>query len=72
MAQYRITLLSGDGIGPEIMDIAVQVLKVIGEKFNLTFEFHEALLGGAAIDATGEPLPAETLAQCKNSDAVLL
>ncbi|PSB21962.1 3-isopropylmalate dehydrogenase [Phormidesmis priestleyi ULC007] len=70
--QYRITLLSGDGIGPEIMAIAVQVLKVVGEKFDLTFEFQAALLGGAAIDATGEPLPAETLAQCKNSDAVLL
>ena len=69
---YRITLLSGDGIGPEIMAVAVDVLKVIGEQLDLTFEFQEALLGGAAIDAKGAPLPAETLALCKNSDAVLL
>ncbi|BAU14883.1 3-isopropylmalate dehydrogenase [Leptolyngbya sp. NIES-3755] len=70
--QYRITLLPGDGIGPEIMSIAVRVLKTIGEKFDLNFEFQEALIGGAAIDATGEPLPAATLETCKNSDAVLL
>jgi 3-isopropylmalate dehydrogenase len=70
--QYRITLLPGDGIGPEIMAIAVTVLKVIGEKFDVTFEFQQALIGGAAIDATGEPLPPETLELCKNSDAVLL
>lgn len=72
MASYRITLLPGDGIGPEIMAIAVQVLKRIGEKFSITFEFQEALVGGAAIDATGEPLPAATLETCKQSDSVLL
>jgi 3-isopropylmalate dehydrogenase len=70
--QYRITILPGDGIGPEIMAIAVQVLKIVGEKFDLAFAFQEALIGGAAIDATGEPLPAETLERCKDSDAVLL
>jgi 3-isopropylmalate dehydrogenase len=48
------------------------VLKVVGEQFELTFEFQSALMGGAAIDATGEPLPAETLEQCQASDAVLL
>jgi 3-isopropylmalate dehydrogenase len=69
---YRITLLSGDGIGPEIMAVAVNVLKVIGEQLDLSFEFQDALMGGAAIDAKGEPLPAETLELCKNSDAVLL
>ena len=69
---YRITLLSGDGIGPEIMAVAVEVLQVIGKQLDLTFAFQEALLGGAAIDAKGEPLPAETLELCKNSDAVLL
>jgi 3-isopropylmalate dehydrogenase len=69
---YRITLLPGDGIGPEIMAIAVQVLQVIGQQRDLTFEFQEALVGGAAIDATGEPLPAETLEKSKASDAVLL
>ncbi|KAM3093892.1 3-isopropylmalate dehydrogenase [Phormidesmis sp. 146-12] len=70
--QYRITLLPGDGIGPEIMAIAVNVLKVVGEQFDFTFKFQEALIGGAAIDATGQPLPPETLEACKNSDAVLL
>ncbi|OLP16465.1 3-isopropylmalate dehydrogenase [Leptolyngbya sp. 'hensonii'] len=69
---YRITLLPGDGIGPEIMAVAVDVLQVIGQQFDLTFEFQEALIGGAAIDATGEPLPAATLETCRRSDAVLL
>lgn len=69
---YRITLLPGDGIGPEIMAIATDVLNVVGKQLDLTFEFKEALLGGAAIDATGEPLPNETLETCRESDAVLL
>src|SRR3569832_672088 len=69
---YRITLLPGDGIGPEIIAVAVNVLKVIGEQLEIGFEFQEALIGGAAIDATGEPLPTETLEICRNSDAVLL
>ena len=69
---YRITLLPGDGIGPEIIAVAVDVLKVIGEQLDIGFEFQEALIGGAAIDATGEPLPTETLEICRNSDAVLL
>lgn len=69
---YRITLLPGDGIGPEIMAVAVDVLKIIGKQLDLSFEFTEALLGGAAIDATGEPLPAQTLDTCRNSDGVLL
>ena len=69
---YRITLLPGDGIGPEIIAVAVDVLKVIGEQLDLSFTFQEALIGGAAIDATGEPLPTETLEICRNSDAVLL
>jgi 3-isopropylmalate dehydrogenase len=73
MAQhYRITLLPGDGIGPEIMAVAVDVLKVVGEQLDISFEFTEALIGGAAIDATGEPLPANTLEICRNSNAVLL
>lgn len=69
---YRITLLPGDGIGPEIINVAVDVLKVVGKQFDLQFEFQQALMGGAAIDATGEPLPADTLEMCRNSDAVLL
>jgi 3-isopropylmalate dehydrogenase len=70
--QYRITLLPGDGIGPEIMTATVEVLKVVGKKFDLQFNFQEALIGGAAIDSTGEPLPAKTLEMCRESDAVLL
>ncbi len=70
--KYRITLIPGDGIGPEIMAIAQDVLKVISQQFDLTFEFKEALLGGAAIDATGEPLPQETLDISRESDGVLL
>ncbi len=69
---YRITLLPGDGIGPEIMAVAVEVMQVVGQRLDLTFEFQEALIGGAAIDATGEPLPPKTLDLCKSSDAVLL
>ncbi|AFY53033.1 3-isopropylmalate dehydrogenase [Rivularia sp. PCC 7116] len=69
---YSITLLPGDGIGPEIMAVTVDVLKVVGNKFDIKFEFQEALIGGAAIDATGEPLPETTLKTCGDSDAVLL
>jgi 3-isopropylmalate dehydrogenase len=69
---YRITLLPGDGIGPEIMSVAVDVLRIVGQRFDISFEFQTALIGGAAIDATGEPLPAATLDTCRNSDAVLL
>ncbi len=71
-SSYRITLLPGDGIGPEIMAVAVDVLKSVGRQMDLSFEFEEALIGGAAIDATGEPLPQATLDTCKGSDAVLL
>lgn len=69
---YRITLLPGDGIGPEIMAVAVDVLKLIGKQHNLNFEFQEAPIGGVAIDLTGNPLPEETLKTCQNSDSVLL
>lgn len=69
---FSITLLPGDGIGPEIMAVAVDVLKQVGQRFDLRFEFTEALMGGAAIDQTGTPLPEETLTQCRQSDAVLL
>ena len=70
--QFRITLLPGDGIGPEIMAVAVDVLKRIGQLYHLQFEFQEALMGGVAIDQAGTPLPDETLAACRQSDAVLL
>ncbi|NEO88650.1 MAG: 3-isopropylmalate dehydrogenase [Spirulina sp. SIO3F2] len=70
--QYRITLLPGDGIGPEIMAVTVEVLQAIAPRFDLQFEFTEALIGGSAIDQTGKPLPEETLTTCRASDAVLL
>lgn len=69
---YRITLLPGDGIGPEIMSVAVDVLQELGRQMDLAFQFQEALIGGAAIDATGSPLPEETLDICRASDSVLL
>jgi 3-isopropylmalate dehydrogenase len=70
--KYRIALLPGDGIGPEIMAVTVEVLKAIAPKFALDFDFATALIGGAAIEATGKPLPEETLTLCHSSDAVLL
>jgi 3-isopropylmalate dehydrogenase len=69
---FRITLLPGDGIGPEIMAVTVDVLKQVGSQLNLTFEFTEALIGGIAIDGAGDPLPEATLTACRQSDAVLL
>lgn len=69
---FHITLLPGDGIGPEIMDVAVAVLKRVGQQMKLAFEFTSAPIGGAAIDATGTPLPESTLETCRRSDAVLL
>ena len=69
---YNITVIKGDGIGPEIVTEAMKVLEAVGRKYDHTFNFTECLAGGAAIDATGEPLPAETVAAAKSSDAVLL
>jgi len=69
---YQITLLPGDGIGPEIMTVAIAALEAVGKKLNLQFAFTTALIGGAAIDATDNPLPEETLNTCRQSDAVLL
>lgn len=67
-----VLLLPGDGIGPEIMNQAKQVLRRVDEQFRLDLEFDTALVGGAAIDATGEPLPDETLAKATAADAILL
>ena len=71
-SSYKIAVLPGDGIGPEVMEGGLQVLKAAEEKFNLKFEIFHGLIGGSAIDQKGNPLPPETLALCKNSDAVLL
>ncbi len=70
--QCKILALPGDGIGPEIMKAAIEVLKAIEKKYDVNFEIKEGLIGGSAIDATGEPLPEETLKLAKESDAVLL
>ena len=72
MDQHRVVLLPGDGIGPEITAVARQLLEAVASRFNFNLLFDEQLIGGAAIDATGEPLPAGTLEACRSADAVLL
>ena len=68
----RIVVLPGDGIGPEVCAEAVRVLKAVSDRFGHEFQFDYQLLGACAIDATGTPLPAATLAACRRADAVLL
>jgi len=69
---FNITLLPGDGIGPEVVGEAVRVLDMIAGKYNHTFNFQERLMGGCSIDKYGQSITDETLADCKASDAVLL
>ncbi len=69
--KYNIASLPGDGIGPEIVEQAVKVLKATGKKFRHEFIFTEGLIGAIAIDKTGKPLPKETLELCMSSDAVI-
>ncbi len=69
---YRFALLPGDGIGPEVIAGARLVLDAVAARFGHTFEYEEGLIGGAAIDACGTPLPEATLEVCRRSDAVLL
>lgn len=68
----RLAVVKGDGIGPEIVAEAEKILDKIGEKYGHTFEYTDVLAGGCAIDATGKPLPEETVEAAKNSDSVLL
>jgi 3-isopropylmalate dehydrogenase len=68
----KICLLPGDGIGPEITREAVQALDAVARRFGHAFAYETALIGGAAIDAKGSPLPAETIEACKKSDAIFL
>ena len=72
MTSYRITLLPGDGIGPEITAVTRQLLDAVSRRHGFELVYDEQPMGGAAIDATGEPLPASTLEACKRADAVLL
>ncbi len=68
----KIALLPGDGIGPEIVSQAERVLNAVATKFGHEFVLSSHLIGGCAIDATGDPLPPETLAACRESDGILL
>jgi 3-isopropylmalate dehydrogenase len=67
----NIAVLPGDGIGPEVMAEARKVLAVVANRFGIDFAFTEKLVGGAAIDATGSPLPEDTLRACEAADAIL-
>ncbi|NOY98329.1 MAG: 3-isopropylmalate dehydrogenase [Chloroflexi bacterium] len=67
-----ITLLPGDGIGPEVVDAAQAMLEAVAERFGHTFKMEAHPIGGAAIDLTGNPLPEETLNACREADAVIL
>lgn len=69
---HKIAVLPGDGIGPEIIEQAIKVLKAVEQKFNLRFELTYAPMGGAGIDAAGVPLPPKTLKLAQESDAVLM
>ncbi len=69
---FEILVLPGDGIGPEVTRAAVATLQAVGRRYGHTFRFQTHLIGGAAIDATGEPLPAATLDACRGADAILL
>lgn len=71
MKTYKIALIKGDGIGPEIIEEAVKVLDSVASCFDFDFEYEEALMGGCAYDITGDPLPQETINISLNSDAVL-
>ena len=72
MKTYKIAVIKGDGIGPEIVNAAIGVMDAAGEKFGMKFDYTDVLAGGCAIDAEGVPLPQKTVDICKDSDAVLL
>ena len=67
----KIAVLPGDGIGPEVTAQAIKVLNAVSATFGEEFEYQEALIGAAAIDATGNPFPQETEDACKAADAIL-
>jgi len=72
MVQFNLAVLPGDGIGPDVTSEGIKVLKAIGEKYGHSFKLNNDLIGGAAIDATGEALTRQTIRMCKQCDAVLL
>ena len=67
----KIAVLAGDGIGPEVMDVGVKVLEAVAEKCGLNLDLDHKLVGGAAIDAEGSPLPTSTVKSCEQADAIL-
>ena len=69
---FKVAVIKGDGIGPEIVTEAQKVLNKAGEKFGFSLDYEDVLMGGCSIDATGEPLTDDAIAVCKASDAVLL
>ena len=69
---YQITVIKGDGIGPEIVDETIKVLDAVGEKYGHQFNYERVLMGGESIDAYGVPITDEAIAIAKKSDAVLL
>ncbi|KAJ1457657.1 Isopropylmalate dehydrogenase-like domain-containing protein [Pelagophyceae sp. CCMP2097] len=71
-ASYKVTVLPGDGIGPEITKATLQVLRAAGEADGFAFEFEEKMIGGCAIDAFGTPWPSETRESCQSADSILL
>ena len=72
MAKLNFTYLPGDGIGPEVGGAAINVLQAISSKFRHNLEIEQHLIGGAAIDVLGKPLPEETFESCKKTGAILL
>ena len=72
MADKKIAIIKGDGIGPEIVESAIRVMNKIAEKYGHKFNFEEVYMGGIAIDKFGEPLPETELEKCLNSDSILL
>src|ERR1700744_5040272 len=68
---YKIAVLAGDGIGPEVMTEAIALLRRCSELDHFHIDLNESLVGGAAIDKTGKALPKETLSNCEGSDAIL-
>ena len=72
MKTYKIAVLGGDGIGPEVVESAIAVMEHVAKENDFTFEFNNYLAGGCAIDAKNDPMPQETIDGCKASDAVLL
>ena len=71
MQTYKIAIIKGDGIGPEIINEAIKTLKAVAEKFHFHLEFKEFLMGGIAYDMTGSPLPQETIEGCLRANATL-